>query len=162
MTNVEKLKRLGILGVVRQRMGTENDDDVYDEDINEMDNSKLIEKWCGWYLGDGSWWTEMKNKFDRLVDLDNSEKNTPVTNHTIKFTDVENRTDYLSVDKTKAISAHGELFTVGDLVEHEDDKAGTATIESFVFDFETNDVVANTEKGSARICFITKVTQVEI
>jgi len=81
---------------------------------------------------------------------------------TIKFKNVENRIDYLSVDKNKAISAHGEIFTVGDLVEHDDDEAGTATIKSFSFDYETNDVVANTEKGSARICFITKVKQENI
>ena len=72
MTNVEKLKALGILGEVRQRQGASNEhDDVYDEDINEMNNSKLIEQWCGWKLGDGSWWTYMKYKFDKLVDMDN-------------------------------------------------------------------------------------------
>jgi NADH dehydrogenase FAD-containing subunit len=81
---------------------------------------------------------------------------------TIKFDNVENRTDYLSVDKSKAISAHGEIFTVGDLVKHDDKEAGTATIQSFAFDYESNDVIANTEKGSARICFITKVKQENI
>lgn len=80
----------------------------------------------------------------------------------IKFNNVENKTDYLSVDKTKAISAHGEIFTIGDLVEHDDKEAGTATIQSFAFDYESNDVVANTEKGSARICFISKVKQENI
>lgn len=80
----------------------------------------------------------------------------------IKFNNIENRTDYLSVDKTKAISAHGEIFTVGDLVKHDDKEAGTATIQSFAFDYESNDIVANTEKGSARICFITKVQQEDI
>ncbi len=71
MTNVEKLKNLGILGAVRQRLGANGQsDDVYDEDINQMDNSKLIEQWCAWHLGDGSWWTDMKYKFDKLVDMD--------------------------------------------------------------------------------------------
>lgn len=71
MTNIEKLKALGILGEVRQRQGAnDQNDDTYDEDINEMDNSKLIEQWCGWYLGDGSWWNDMKYKFDKLVDMD--------------------------------------------------------------------------------------------
>lgn len=71
MTNIEKLKALGILGAVRQRMGADNQqDDVYDEQINEMNNSELIEKWCGWHLGDGSWWTDMKYKFDKLVEMD--------------------------------------------------------------------------------------------
>ena len=71
MTNIEKLKALGILGAVRQRQGADDqNDDTYDEDINEMDNSRLIEKWCGWHLGDGSWWTDMKYKFDKLVEMD--------------------------------------------------------------------------------------------
>ncbi len=71
MTNIEKLKALGILGEVRQRQGANDQkDDTYDEDINEMDNSKLIEQWCGWNLGDGSWWNDMKYKFDKLVEMD--------------------------------------------------------------------------------------------
>lgn len=81
---------------------------------------------------------------------------------TIKFDNIENRTDYLSVDKTKAISAHGEIFTIGDLVQHEDTKAGTSTIKSFSLDEESNDVKAHTEKGWARICFIGKVSQENI
>jgi hypothetical protein len=80
----------------------------------------------------------------------------------INFNNVENRIDYLSIDKYKAISAHGEIFTIGDLVEHEDKEAGTATIQSFSLDYKSNDVVATTEKGSARICFISKVSQENI
>jgi len=71
MTNIEKLKKLGILGQVRQRQGANDENDgTYDEDINEMDNSKLIEQYCGWYLGDGGWWTDMKYNFDKLVEMD--------------------------------------------------------------------------------------------
>jgi len=81
---------------------------------------------------------------------------------TINFSKIENRVDYTSLDKTKAISAEGELFTIGDVVQHEVEEAGTATIKSFSFDYETNDVIANTEKGSVRICFITKVKQEDI
>lgn len=80
----------------------------------------------------------------------------------INFKKIKHRQDYLSVDKSTAISAHGEIFTIGDLVEHDDEEAGTAIIKSFAFDYESNDVVANTEKGSARICFISKVNQEEI
>lgn len=70
MTKVEKLKALGILGAVRQRLGANDEhDDVYDEDINEMNNSKLVEQWCGWKLGDGSWWTDMKYFFDKLEEM---------------------------------------------------------------------------------------------
>ena len=105
---------------------------------------------------------EIWNDGDESVTLFVGLKDEASETTLIKFTKVENRVDYLSVDKSKAISAHGEIFTVGDLVEHEDKNAGTATIQSFVFDFETNDVVANTEKGSARICFINKVNKENI
>ncbi len=79
----------------------------------------------------------------------------------IKITNIQNRVDFLSVDKTKAISAHGELFTVGDLVEHEDSKVGT-NITSFELDVEDNSVKAITPLGWSHICFITKVKQVDI
>jgi hypothetical protein len=74
-SNVEKLKKLGILGTVRQRQGADNaSDETYDESINEMDNSELIKQWCAWHLGNGSWWTTMKYKFDRLEDMDKESK----------------------------------------------------------------------------------------
>lgn len=75
----------------------------------------------------------------------------------INFKDVNNRKDFLSVDGETAISAHGEIFNIGDLVEHEDTEAGQANIISFELDKKSNDVRANTEKGWARICFITKI-----
>ena len=71
MENIEKLRRLGILGKVRQRQGANAaNDDTFDEDINEMDNSKLIEEYCGWVLGDASWWLDMKYFFDKLQEMD--------------------------------------------------------------------------------------------
>ncbi len=74
-SNVEKLKKLGILGTVRQRQGADSaSDETYDESINEMDNSELIEQWCGWHLGNGSWWTDMKYKFDKLQEMDKESK----------------------------------------------------------------------------------------
>jgi len=69
MENIEKLRRLGILGKVRQGANDANDD-TFDEDINEMDNSKLIEEYCGCVLGDGSWWLDMKYFFDKLQEMD--------------------------------------------------------------------------------------------
>lgn len=70
-TNVEKLKKIGILGAVRQRMGADDEnDDVYDEDINKLGNSELVEKYCGWELGDGSWWTDFKYFFDSLCKME--------------------------------------------------------------------------------------------
>jgi hypothetical protein len=75
MKNIEKLEKIGILGVVRKRQGAaDENDDTYDEYINNMDDTKLVEQWAGWYLGDGSWWTQMKELFDKLVEL-NETKN---------------------------------------------------------------------------------------
>ena len=51
----------------------------------------------------------------------------------INFKNVNHRKDYLSVDKLTAISAEGELFEVGDLVETDDLKLGTAIIYDFPF-----------------------------
>jgi hypothetical protein len=66
-TNVEKLHSLRILGAIRQRLGAKNEnDDTMDEEINSLPNTKIIELYCGWYLGDGSWWNDMKYYFDQL------------------------------------------------------------------------------------------------
>lgn len=71
MTNIEKLKSIGMLGDVRQRCGADNrEDETHDSEINELSNSELVEKWCGWHLGDGSWWTSMKGMFDNLEEMD--------------------------------------------------------------------------------------------
>ena len=67
MTNVEKLKALRMLGSVRKRLGANNEiDESFDDEINEMSSSELVEQWCGWHLGDGSWWIDMKRMFDEL------------------------------------------------------------------------------------------------
>ena len=86
---------------------------------------------------------------------------TNLINMQTKFKEVKHRQDYLSVDKLTAISSNGEILGVGDLVEHDDKEAGTAIIQSFAFDYESNEVIANTEKGSAHISFIFKVKQPE-
>jgi hypothetical protein len=75
----------------------------------------------------------------------------------INFKEIKHKQDYLSVNKLTAISSNGEILEVGDLVEHDDKEAGTATIQSFAFDYESNEVIANTEKGSAHISFIFKI-----
>tara|TARA_R110001599_G_scaffold2627_6_gene14251 strand:- start:14388 stop:14600 length:213 start_codon:yes stop_codon:yes gene_type:complete len=70
MENVEKLRSLNLLGVVRQRLGTKDaESEKQDVEINSMTNTQLMEAWCGWYLGDGSWWTTMKRSFDNLEKL---------------------------------------------------------------------------------------------
>ena len=70
-SNVEKLQKIGILGDVRESLGAEDaKDETYDDTINEMNNSTLIEQWCRWHIGDRSWWTTMKSNFDRLEEMD--------------------------------------------------------------------------------------------
>jgi len=67
MTNVEKLKQIGILESIRMRLGAANgDDESRDGRINGMTNHQLVKEWCGWELGDGTWWTTMKSYFDQL------------------------------------------------------------------------------------------------
>ena len=71
MNNVQKLKQIGILGSVRQRLGADDkNDEKYDDDINEMSNHNLIRAYTGWRLGDGSWWDSLKGMFDDLEELD--------------------------------------------------------------------------------------------
>jgi hypothetical protein len=74
----------------------------------------------------------------------------------IDFKNVEHRKDYLSVDKETAISAHGEIFQIGDVVKHESQGDDTAIIQSFSLDEESMDVIVQTNLGTARICFIYK------
>ena len=75
----------------------------------------------------------------------------------IYFKDFKHRRDYLSVDEKCAISAHGEIFKIGDVVKHDsEDIKETAIITGFSLNKETNDVVASTTRGTARICFIYK------
>ena len=81
-TNVEKLKAAKMLAEVRQRMGAESpEDDSYDEDINKLTHSQCVAKYAGWYLGDDTWWTDLKELFDTLEKSSlevEEEKNTPI------------------------------------------------------------------------------------
>lgn len=75
MDNVKKLRNISILGDVRKRLGASDEkDDSCDDKINELDNSKLIELHCGWLLGDGAWWTDFKEMFDKLEAMDKKQK----------------------------------------------------------------------------------------
>lgn len=70
------------------------------------------------------------------------------------FANFENTKDFLSVDKKTAISANGEVFHIGAVVMHESEGNDMATITSFSLNEETMDVIAHTNLGTARICFI--------
>ena len=74
MTNVEKLKKVGMLASVRQRLGARSAaDNSYDEQINNTSNSDLVALYSAWYLGTGDWWYDLKWKFDQLNELDQNQ-----------------------------------------------------------------------------------------
>jgi hypothetical protein len=73
----------------------------------------------------------------------------------VKFKELKHRQDYLSVDKTIAISCHGEIFTVGDVVNHQSSK-NTAIIRSFELDVDDNSIKAHTSQGYAYLSSIYK------
>lgn len=63
----EKLRDLGMLGSIRQRLGAKNENDTsVDKLINRMTADELMYEWAGWKLGYGDWWIDMKGKYDRL------------------------------------------------------------------------------------------------
>ena len=71
LNNVEKLTQLGIIGDIRQHLGADDENDTsFDNMINKMNNSALVEAWTGWNLGGGYWcWSVMKAHYDRLEEL---------------------------------------------------------------------------------------------
>ncbi len=67
----------------------------------------------------------------------------------------ELKEDFINLTKTKAISAEGNLFSIGDTVNHEDEEAPKkGIISSFEINKETNDVIAVTQHGKGRISFL--------
>jgi hypothetical protein len=66
------------------------------------------------------------------------------------------RKDFLSCDRKTAISAEGDVFNIGDLVEH-DGGDGQSNILEFLVDEAGCDVFAQTTLGLARISFLYKV-----
>lgn len=70
--------------------------------------------------------------------------------------EVKNRKDFISVDRLTAISSRGDILNVGDTVKHDSEGDDTAVIESFHPDVATNDVMAQTNLGRARISYLQK------
>lgn len=65
--------------------------------------------------------------------------------------------NFISVDRKTAMTSYGEFFTVGEVVGHEDDTCGDATIESFTLLVNENEIRVETDKGFARLDFIVKI-----
>lgn len=73
-TNVVKLLKIGQLGTVRQRLGSEGpEDESMGGIINNKSNHDLVNLYAGWHLGDGTWWDDFKSMFDKLEQLDKDD-----------------------------------------------------------------------------------------
>lgn len=66
--------------------------------------------------------------------------------------------NFISVDGKTARNSYGEFFTVGEMVKHQDNEAGIATITSFVPDRYMNEVRVSTDQGYTHIDFLEKLT----
>lgn len=67
--------------------------------------------------------------------------------------------EFISSDSTKAIDMCGNKFTVysvGEIVAHQDKSVGIATILSFEIDHEDNSILVKTDKGNAHLGFLEK------
>lgn len=76
-------------------------------------------------------------------------------NREIQIKDPNLRQDYISMDHKTAISSEGVIFKIGDEVKHEGESEDeTAFIKGFRLDYDSNDIVAETTRGHARISFL--------
>ncbi len=71
--------------------------------------------------------------------------------------DLTKAQNFLSVDKQTARNSYGEFYSVGELVAHDDETAGNATILSFEADATRNEVRVNTNHGYAYVDFLVRV-----
>ena len=69
----------------------------------------------------------------------------------------KDRGNFMNTDKTIAINSYGEVLQVGTTVGNEGAEDETAEIDSFEFDEESNEVLANTNLGTAHIDFLFNV-----
>ena len=76
-------------------------------------------------------------------------------NEIIKINDINNRQDYMSIDKKSVISSEGLILHVGDTVYHDGaDGFDQGIINSFFINEESYDIIARTTMGEARISFL--------
>ena len=66
--DIKKLKELGMLGNIRQRLGAEDENDTsMDERIMRMPLEKVVAVDSAWELGDEGWATNIINNYRALV-----------------------------------------------------------------------------------------------
>ena len=71
MTNVEKMREIGILEFVRQSQGADDGDDTSrDEIINNLSTDDLMSEWCKWEFGDRRWWNDLKSFIKQLEEME--------------------------------------------------------------------------------------------
>lgn len=75
--------------------------------------------------------------------------------------DMTKKQNFLSVDGKTARNSYGEFFNVGEVVGHQDEEAGTATILSFEPKENENEITVHVTRGYAHLDFITKFPYVE-
>ena len=70
MTNVEKLKPIGIIGEVRTALGASDEYDTsLDEQINNLSSNEIMLRYCTHHFGSGYWWAHFKRIFDAIERL---------------------------------------------------------------------------------------------
>ena len=69
------------------------------------------------------------------------------------------RKNYLSGDKLAAINSYGEVFEINDTVKHDGAGNETAKILNFKIDETTNEIIAETTRGTAHIDFLTYIEE---
>lgn len=74
------------------------------------------------------------------------------------MSDVKLRINFISVDKQIVRNSYDEFFSVGETVQHEDEEAGSAVIQSFEVDEVSNEIKAHTNRGWAHIDFLVKLS----
>lgn len=67
--------------------------------------------------------------------------------------------NFISADFRTARNSYEDFFTIGDIIIHEDEDAGEATIINFSMDIPSNEIIVNTDKGWAHIDFIDHVAK---
>lgn len=63
----DRLRDLGILGDIRQRLGAKDEhDSSFDDEIDFMTAYEIMSEWSAWKFGSDELWKDMYRKYNRL------------------------------------------------------------------------------------------------
>jgi len=65
--------------------------------------------------------------------------------------------NFISVDGQTVRNSYGVYFSIGEIIEHDDDSVGESQILSFEPIIDRNEIRVHTTKGYAHIDFINKI-----